>query len=198
MRLCVYFCIYFPILFLIQPTGHATDFRRSALTILLKLNLTFDGVSKSFRTGRLERELQMAQLSATRCSCNAILWVSLLSFAAITLRDASQRVFVVVVVIVYFVIDSVRKLLDTPPYLVKRINYEAPHYAFPSYQEIWMGGIQKIFHKNPFIKWRVDWQTRPKRARARAHTHTHTPLVPLDSHKNIRSPDGKTCDLCHF
>jgi hypothetical protein len=37
---------------------------------------------------------------------------SLVSFAAITLRVASQRVFVVVVV-VYFVIDSVRKLLDT-------------------------------------------------------------------------------------
>jgi uncharacterized protein HemY len=39
------------------------------------------------------------------------------SFAAITLRVASQRVFiVVVVVVVYFVIDSVRKLLDTPSY----------------------------------------------------------------------------------
>jgi hypothetical protein len=35
------------------------------------------------------------------------------SFAAITLCVASQRVFVVVV---YFVIDSVRKLLDTPSY----------------------------------------------------------------------------------
>jgi hypothetical protein len=34
------------------------------------------------------------------------------SFAAITLCVASQQVFVVVVV-VYFVIDSVRKLLDT-------------------------------------------------------------------------------------
>jgi hypothetical protein len=33
------------------------------------------------------------------------------SFAAITLCVASQRVFVIVVV-VYFVIDSVRKLLD--------------------------------------------------------------------------------------
>jgi hypothetical protein len=28
----------------------------------------YEGVSKSFRTGRLERELQMLQLSATRCS----------------------------------------------------------------------------------------------------------------------------------
>jgi hypothetical protein len=31
------------------------------------------GVSKSFRTGRLEREQQMVQFSATRCSCIAIL-----------------------------------------------------------------------------------------------------------------------------
>jgi hypothetical protein len=33
----------------------------------------YEGVSKSFRTGRLERELQTVQLSATRCSCIAIL-----------------------------------------------------------------------------------------------------------------------------
>jgi hypothetical protein len=36
------------------------------------------------------------------------------SFAAITLRVASQRVFIVVSI--YFVIDSVRKLLVTPSY----------------------------------------------------------------------------------
>jgi hypothetical protein len=70
----------------------------------------YEGVSKNFRIGLLERELQMVQLSATRCSCIAILCVSLVSFAAITLCVASQRVFIVV----YFVIDSVRKLLDTP------------------------------------------------------------------------------------
>jgi hypothetical protein len=57
----------------------------------------------------------MVQLSATRCSCFAILWVTLVSFAAITLCVASERVFIVVVV--YFVIDSVRKLLDTPSYI---------------------------------------------------------------------------------
>jgi hypothetical protein len=34
---------------------------------------TYEGASKSFRTGRMEMELQMAQLSANRCSCNAIL-----------------------------------------------------------------------------------------------------------------------------
>jgi hypothetical protein len=75
----------------------------------------YEAVSKSFQTGRLERELQTVQLSATRCNCIAILWVSLVSFATIILCVASQRVFVVVVV-VYFVIDSVRKLLDTPSY----------------------------------------------------------------------------------
>jgi hypothetical protein len=37
-----------------------------------------------------------------------------MSFDAITLRIASQRVFIAVSV--YFIIDSVRKLWDTPPY----------------------------------------------------------------------------------
>jgi hypothetical protein len=46
-----------------------------------------ESVSKSFGTGRLERELQMSQLSATRCSCIAVLCISLVSFAAITLMD---------------------------------------------------------------------------------------------------------------
>jgi hypothetical protein len=77
--------------------------------------ITYEGVTKSFRNGRLGRELQMVQLSATRCSCIAILWVSLVSFAAITICVASQRVFIVVRV--YFVIDSVRKLLDTLSYV---------------------------------------------------------------------------------
>jgi hypothetical protein len=63
-----------------------------------------EGVSKSFRTGRLQRELQMVQLSATRCSCISILWVSLVSFAAISLCVASQRVFIIVVV--YFVMTQ--------------------------------------------------------------------------------------------
>jgi len=50
-----------------------------------QLNLVYEGVFKSFRTGRLERELQMIQISATKCNCIAILCVSLMSFAAITL-----------------------------------------------------------------------------------------------------------------
>jgi len=40
--------------------------------------------------------------------------VSLVSFIAITLCVASQRVFIVIVV--YFVVDTVRKRLDTPSY----------------------------------------------------------------------------------
>jgi hypothetical protein len=76
---------------------------------------THEGVCKSFRTGRLERGIQMVQFSATMCSCITILWVSLVSFAAIALCVASQWVFIFVNV--YFVIDSVRKLLDTPSYV---------------------------------------------------------------------------------
>jgi hypothetical protein len=56
----------------------------------------------------------MVQLSAGRCSCISILLVSLVSFAAITLCAASQREFIVVA---YFVIDSVLKLLDTLSYM---------------------------------------------------------------------------------
>jgi hypothetical protein len=73
---------------------------------------------QSFRTGRLERELQMVLFSATRCSCIAILWVSLVSFAIITLCVASQRVFIVA----YFVIDSVWKLLNVPSYTLRQPN----------------------------------------------------------------------------
>jgi hypothetical protein len=62
-----------------------------ALTsVLNSVASQYEGVSKSFRTGRLERELHMVRLSATRCSCSAILWVSLVSFAAISLCVASQ------------------------------------------------------------------------------------------------------------
>jgi hypothetical protein len=61
-----------------------------------------EGVTKSFRTGRLERELQMVQLSATKCSCIAILWVSPMMFAAITICIASLQVFI----IVYFVMTQ--------------------------------------------------------------------------------------------
>jgi hypothetical protein len=78
-------------------------------------------VSKSFRTGLLERELQMVQLCATRCSCIAILWVSLLSFAAITLCVASQRVFIAVNV--YFVMTQSRNF-----WIHRRTSGSLPHH----------------------------------------------------------------------
>jgi hypothetical protein len=48
-----------------------SSFSGSIILHLLSLRPVYDGVSKSFRTGYLEREL----LSAIRCSCIAILWV---------------------------------------------------------------------------------------------------------------------------
>jgi hypothetical protein len=66
--------------------------------LLMEFNLwhaIYMGVSKSLRNGHLEQELQTVQLSAIRCSCIAILWVSLVSFATITLCIASQWAFIV-------------------------------------------------------------------------------------------------------
>jgi hypothetical protein len=64
--------------------------RRSTPTMSVT---TYEGVSKSFWTSRLKRELQMVQFSATRWNCIAILWLSLVSFAAMTIcvesRDSS-------------------------------------------------------------------------------------------------------------
>jgi hypothetical protein len=74
----------------------------------------YKSVSKSLWTGCWDWELQMVQLSATRCSCIAIFWVVLMSFATITLCVASQWVFIVVSI--YFIINSVWKLLGTPSY----------------------------------------------------------------------------------
>jgi hypothetical protein len=100
---------------------------------------TYKGVYKSFRTGHMERELQMIELSATRCSCIAILWVSLVSFVAITLCVASQRVFIVV----DFVINSVRKLLDTASYE----GYGGKtHQIGSQYSDITVPSCRKLYH----------------------------------------------------
>jgi hypothetical protein len=80
----------------------------------------YEGLSKRFRPGRLERELKIVQLSATRCCCIAIFWGSLVSFATEILCVASQRVFIVVSI--YLVIESVRKLLDTPSHTISKYS----------------------------------------------------------------------------
>jgi len=56
-----------------------------------------------------------------RASFIAISWFNLVSFAPITLCVASQRV--IIIVSVHFVIDSVRKLLDTPSYYPILLTY---------------------------------------------------------------------------
>jgi hypothetical protein len=90
---------------------------------LLVCDAVYEGVSISFRTGHLERELQMIELSATKCSCVAILWVGLVGFAAVTLC--------VFIVDVYFFIDSVRKFLDIPSYCSGRTQMFGRTLPFP-------------------------------------------------------------------
>jgi hypothetical protein len=94
----------------------------------------FEDVCKIFRTGRLERELQMIQLSATRCSCIAIMWVSLVSFAAITLCVASQRVFIVAVVIYFVTTQSGNFWIRTAYHAAKSQKLLSLHFVeYPSY-----------------------------------------------------------------
>jgi hypothetical protein len=77
-----------------HPITGVTPYTAHRFVPILYNFLAYEGVSKIFQTGRLEWEPQMVQLSATGCSCIVILWVSLVSFAAITPCVASQRVFV--------------------------------------------------------------------------------------------------------
>jgi hypothetical protein len=76
--------------------------------------LSYEGVYKSFRTGRLERELQVVQLFATRCSCIAIMWVSSSEFCHHKLLYCfSTTVYFCCCLFRY---DSVRELFGTPSY----------------------------------------------------------------------------------
>jgi hypothetical protein len=118
----------------------------------------YDGISKSFRTGGLERELQMIQLSATRCSCIAILWISLVSFAVNTLCVASQRAFIDVNG--YFVIDSVRNLLATLSYshayvwralCTSQKDLNRPHCSAYTYFGRWMHARGAVYVCPPVI-----------------------------------------------
>jgi hypothetical protein len=139
------------------PSVLQTNARISQFSMFV--TCTNEGVSKSFRTGRLERELQMVHLSATRCSCIAILWVSLMSFASITLCVASQRVFVVVVV--YFVMDSVRKLLDTPSYHLMFLALMCSDVRTRATCCCWLHKDSKIPTRNGFEKRTMDGRALP-------------------------------------
>jgi hypothetical protein len=49
------------------------DERLAVTVVTINIALYYEGLSKSFRTGRMARELQMVQLSATRNNCIAIM-----------------------------------------------------------------------------------------------------------------------------
>jgi len=77
----------------------------------------YEGVSKSFRTGRLERGLQTVQISVTTCSCIAILWISLVSFVAVTLCIACQRCFLLLLLFISLSTQSGNLWIHSRPYL---------------------------------------------------------------------------------
>jgi len=72
----------------------------------------YEGVSKIFRIGHLEGELQMVQFPATRFSCVAILRVTFV----LVLNKCLLLLF----------ISLVRELLDTPSYISCKIMNRVP------------------------------------------------------------------------
>jgi hypothetical protein len=117
--------------FLISIKGNPSETSDESVSVTSYCTYKYEGVSISFRTGLLERELQMVQLSATRCSCIAILRVSLVSFATITLCVASERI--IPKVSLYFVVDSVRKRLDTSTHVGLFLQRSIPQQNHVSY-----------------------------------------------------------------
>jgi hypothetical protein len=91
------------------------------------------------------RELKTVQLSATRRSYFAILWVSLVSFAAINFCVASQLVFIVVSV--YFVIDSVQKLLEIPSYVTATKTSTLRHLYWEEFELANLAFIMSFRHR---------------------------------------------------
>jgi hypothetical protein len=71
-----------------KSTGTTLPFLRFLVLLWSSCTSMYPKVSG---LGRLEREMQMVQLSATRCSCIGILWVTIVSFAAINFCVASQE-----------------------------------------------------------------------------------------------------------
>jgi hypothetical protein len=99
----------------------------------------------------------MVQLSATRCNCIAILWVSLVRFAAITLCVASQRA--IPEVSVYFVIDSVWKILDTPSYSTMAC-YETRSWGLSVYAIVMSWNFSTVKCWYPHVQstaWRITY-----------------------------------------
>jgi hypothetical protein len=111
----------------------------------------------------------MVQLSATRCSYIAILWVSIVSFAAITLCVDSQRAFIVVSV--YFVMTQSGNFWMLPRMeIILRENCEE-NVGMTSRHEgvLGSGGIApRILDLGTRWKWVVSFTPRPLYPRERA------------------------------
>jgi hypothetical protein len=89
-------------------------------------------MSKNFRTDHLKRELQMVHLSATRCSCFAILWVSLANSSVLTHCYFSSVYFCCCCLFRY---GHSPEVLDTPAYFLRCVhtNYcRAFGFTFPA------------------------------------------------------------------
>jgi hypothetical protein len=118
---------------------------------------------------KAQGQLYFTFASAPSCNCIAILWVSLVSFAAITLRVASQ--WIIPKLSVCFVVDSIRKLLDTPSYI------PAPRTALePTQPPIqWISGAFSLGVKLPG---RASDHSRPSSAEVKecVELYLHSPI----------------------
>jgi hypothetical protein len=74
--MCMRLLWYFILPYFIEIGPSNSYFVKIVQTILYRPvnnKIIYEGVSKSFRIGLLERELRMAQLSATTCTCISIM-----------------------------------------------------------------------------------------------------------------------------
>jgi hypothetical protein len=138
----------------------------------------------------------MVHLSATRCSFIAILWVNIVSFAAITLCVVSQRVFIVVSV--YFVIDSVRKLLDTPSYSTELgiflFTTDPRPVLGPTQPPIqWVSGALSLGVKRPGRK--ADYSAASSSEVKNAWSYTSTPQYTIMAWCSVKKSTGTTLPL---
>jgi hypothetical protein len=122
---------------------------------------SYEGVFKSSRTGRLEREPQMIQVSAIRYSCIAILWVSLVSFAAITLSVASQLVFIIVAVVHFVMTQSGNFWIHPHTWITIKFKHSFIHkteHAFRvNKRELCMNLVKSLVPCYPNLDFMLTW-----------------------------------------
>jgi hypothetical protein len=130
--------------------------------------INYEGVSKSFRTGRPVRELQMIQLSATTCSCIAILWVSLVRFTTTTLCVASLLLLSRYSLCLFLASDVSFLLMDPFRHLVGLLGR----------------GISPAPRPLP---------TKDNTTQRNTNTHIHAPSRIQTCDPNVRAAEDSTC-----